>query len=265
MAERFAHGPTVAVHGRTAVASTRPRPHENARMPVLPFDLRPEQVRAAAVLGVPLLLALGLWVFALVGSDAPGTPDVAAVDDTEDGDAGAVDDGAADGGTADGGTADGEGTGADASDPAVAGGPVTVDFDQVCEVELDPAEHEDPRPWDFPDCERAPIALEGTQTQWVVVVASLWGADFSETQALARLDERGRGELLWSTHYPSLNPGLWVVVEGPFPDQDTADEAADELGNGAYARALSDDEGDRYCIADDGCVGERVRAEESTR
>ncbi|MFA9429872.1 hypothetical protein [Egicoccus sp. AB-alg2] len=234
-------------------------------MPRPRIAVRPEQVRAAVLLGAPLLLALTLWVVALVTDTGPfdaGTvasrPDAvesgtgAGGDDDADDDADAPADGRAEDDQAEESAESEEGRDDAGDEPEV----VTVEFDDVCAVELDPSEHDDPRPWDFEDCERAPITLGDGERQWVVVVASLWGDDFTEREALARLDERGRGRLLWSSHYPSLNPGLWVVVEGPFPDEEAAERAAERIGNGAYARELSDDEGDRYCIATDGCVGE---------
>ena len=73
-------------------------------------------------------------------------------------------------------------------------------------------------------------------------------------EARERADGAGR-DLLWSSHYPSLNPDLWVLFDGPFDDEDAATDAADAIGGGSYPRVLSDDDGDRYCIADDGCVG----------
>jgi hypothetical protein len=91
----------------------------------------------------------------------------------------------------------------------------------------------------------------------VVVVQSLSGDDFTEAEALERVDTIGDGQqLLWSSHYPSLNPDLWVVIEGPFDGEAAAAARADEVGGGAYPRELSDDEDDRYCVAADGCMGQ---------
>ena len=225
-----------------------------------------EQLRAAAILGALLLLSIGLWIFAVLttgsetpqrdvfagieadpgapdaGSPSPGPSDPADTDtDTDDEAAGAdTDDGQADG------SADGE-------DATTA----RLDFDGICVVEVeDDLASEELRPWRFEECERAPIALEGAQERWVAVVASLSGDDFTEAEALERIDGDDERLLLWSSHYPSLNPGLWVIVEGPFADQTAATSAAQRLGGGAYPRALTDDEGDRYCVAADGCAGE---------
>ncbi len=84
-------------------------------------------------------------------------------------------------------------------------------------------------------------------------MASLSGAEFTEDEALDRLDT---GQLLlWSSEYPSLNPGLWVIVEGPFETEAEAGRAARRIGNGAYPRALTDDTDDRYCALARGCAG----------
>ncbi|MFA9445561.1 hypothetical protein [Egicoccus sp. AB-alg6-2] len=225
--------------------------------------LRREQLRAAVLLAVPMLLALVLWG-AVLGADrdgvgaesVAGVPEGSGGDDEAD--TGSVEatgesrreraerEGATAGGAA------GRGPSEDTDEP------VTIEFDGRCEVEVEPAEQDDElRPWHFDACEHAPIPLTGSQKRWIVVVASLWGEDFTEREARARVEATGGGaQLLWSSHYPSLNPDLWVVAEGPFDDEDAAQRAADRIGGGAYARELSDDEGDRYCIAADGCVGE---------
>lgn len=92
-----------------------------------------------------------------------------------------------------------------------------------------------------------------------MVRASLASSDLDAPDAERRADElEARGGVLWSSHYPSLNPGLWVVFDGPFPDADAAAQAADAIGGGTYPRALTVDEDDRYCVADDGCRGERT-------
>jgi hypothetical protein len=224
-----------------------------------------EQVRAAAVVVGLLLLSLSAWfVLGLVTTDPqPRAPDVlggpapaeppprsggesAAGGQSED-EADDPDQAPTDG--ADDATDDAEGPDEGGTEP------VTIDFDGVCRVEVEPAEQtSDPRPWDFEACERAPISLQGAETRWIVVLDSLAGEDFTEAEALGRT--RGDQRLLWSTHYPSLNPDLWVVVEGPYDDRPAAIEAAERLGGGAYPRELSDDEGDRYCVAADGCIGE---------
>lgn len=217
-----------------------------------------EQRRAAAILTGLVLGALVIWVVAmattgsqtvrpdLFGSAAPGaTPPASG----EAGASGQDEDG---GGTAEADGGDGE----EAADPPDEDGSNrTIDFDGRCTVQLAADEEvEQPRPWQFEACERAPIDLEGGRTAWVVIVASLAGDEFTEAAALDRL---GAGQLLlWSSHYPSLNPGLWVIVEGPFDSQDDARRAARRVGNSAYPRALTDDADDRYCALADGCGGE---------
>lgn len=215
-----------------------------------------ERIRAAVIVGGLLLVSLLAWlVLALVTTDPqPRAPDVlggpapSSPPPRPGGDP----------------TAEGPDEPADApaddADDADDGddGPterVTIDFDGVCTVEVDAAaQTSDPRPWDFAACDRAPIALQAGETRWIVVLDSLAGADFDESEAVARTS--GDQQLLWSTHYPSLNPDLWVVVDGPYDDRASAVEAAERLGGGAYPRELSDDAGDRYCVAADGCVGE---------
>lgn len=229
-----------------------------------------EQRRAAAILTGLVLGALVIWVVAmattgsqtvrpdLFGSTAPGATPPASGE--ADGSSGTDASGEA---GADGPGEDGEGTtaadepdGEEEPDPSDEDGePRTIDFDGRCTVQLAADEQvEQPRPWQFDACERAPIDLEGGRTAWVAIVGSLSGAEFSEAAALDRLDA---GQvLLWSSHYPSLNPGLWVIVEGPFDTEDDARRAARRLGNGAYPRALTDDADDRYCALADGCGGE---------
>lgn len=134
-----------------------------------------------------------------------------------------------------------------------------VDFDGVCDalVPLDELERGTVRAWDV-GCSTAPVALDQDESRWVVVVASLNGDDFTEGAALDRANALGLpGNVLWSSHYPSLNPDLWVVFDGPFPTQEAANDAAVSRDDASYPRVLSDDDGDRYCIAADGCRGER--------
>lgn len=137
-----------------------------------------------------------------------------------------------------------------------------VSFDGVCDVWLtrDELATQLVRPWQFPgECPSAPVSLEGVSERWIVVVASLNGNDFRFDEALARATESGlHGQVLWSSHYSSLNPDLWVVYDGPFPDRGSAATAAQRRGGSSYPRVLSDDTGDRYC-ADvvDNCAGER--------
>ena len=220
-----------------------------------------ERSRAAAIVVALLLASLGLWAVALlttgsadperdvpVDIDPGATPSEpgageagAAAPEEEPGGQARADDGAADDGADD----DGEGSRA------------TVDLGGGCVVEVpDDAPVDQLRPWQFEECDRAPIALAGSEERWVAVIESLSAEDFSEDEALERLGTDEDRLLLWSSHYPSLNPGLWVIVEGPFEDQESATETARRIGGGTYPRALTDDDGDRYCVAADGCVGE---------
>lgn len=227
-----------------------------------------EQLRAAVILGVLVLLSIGIWAVAALttGPDTAredvfagiepnpeppdtGSPSSGPSDAPESDDHGAADD--------DGAVSDGDGTDRDGSDDGGDGTTERIDFDGVCVVEVEgDLAPEERRPWRFDACERAPITLEGTQERWVAIVASLSGDDFTEAEALQRIDGDDERLLLWSSHYPSLNPGLWVIVEGPFEDRAAATNAAQRLGGGAYPRALTDDDDDRYCVAADGCVGE---------
>jgi hypothetical protein len=228
-----------------------------------------EQRRAILVIGGLLLVSFFAWfVLGLVTSDpeprepsvlggpAPSSPPPRAGEEpAADADADGADeaDQTDDADDADGTEAAQDDAGDEPAD--VATDRVTIDFDGVCSVEVDPDEQTtSPRPWHFEDCARAPIELRGTQTRWIVVLDSLAASDFTEAEALDRASDDQ--QVLWSSHYPSLNPDIWVVADGPFDDRDAAIEAAERLGGGAYARELSDDEGDRYCVAADGCVGE---------
>lgn len=135
-----------------------------------------------------------------------------------------------------------------------------ITLDGRCTVEIrDEQATERLRPWEFAACEYAPVDPD-RDGSWIVVVGSLNGDDFDEADARDRAAELGRSrQLLWSSHYASLNPNLWVIYEGPYPDEDSADAAASRMGSSHYARVLSDDEDDRYCLAADGCAGERDR------
>ncbi len=151
--------------------------------------------------------------------------------------------------------------GAEPSEPDEAPGDtgtVQLDFDGVCTVEVEAEDVDDPRPWHFDECTSAPIELTAGDERWVVVIASLSDEGYDEVAARERAAEEGfEDNLLWSSHYPSLNPGLWVVFDGPFGDQQEARSAAAEIGGGSYPRVLSDDDDDRYCVAADGCVGDQ--------
>lgn len=131
----------------------------------------------------------------------------------------------------------------------------TVDLDGACTAEVDAGLSVDElRAWQLPDCDWAPID-PGPDGTWVLVVTSLNGDDFDAPEAEQRARAEGLpGRVLWSTHYGSLNPDLWVVYDGPFSSEATASEAAYP---GSYPRKLSDDPEDRYCMAADGCQGER--------
>lgn len=216
-----------------------------------------ERSRAAAIIGALLLGSLGLWGVALLTTgSADRERDVlagAADGSVEGGDDAAADDGgASDGAAADGAAADDDAAADDGDGPRT-----SVDLGGGCVVEVaEDTPVDQLRPWQFEECDRAPIVLSGAQERWVTVIESLSDADFSEAEALARLEGETDRLLLWSSHYPSLNPGLWVIVAGPFPDRAAATEAARRIGGGAYPRALTDDDADRYCVAADGCVGE---------
>lgn len=119
-------------------------------------------------------------------------------------------------------------------------------------VGIDPA---DVRAWDVAGCDLAPVALPSGQQRWIVVRASLNGAAATVDAARASAERAGADGLLWSSYYASLNPDLWVVFDGPFATRAEAEAAARSRGGGAYERVLSDDEGDRYCIAPGGCTG----------
>jgi hypothetical protein len=136
---------------------------------------------------------------------------------------------------------------------------LTINFDGVCDAQVPRsiAEAGGVRPWNV-GCATAPVSLE-FGPRWIIVVASLNGADTTESDARDRAASVGlSGKVLWSSHYPSLNPNLWVVYDGPYLDEATARASAQRRGADSYARTLSDSEGDRYCLAADGCVGERA-------
>lgn len=207
-------------------------------------------MRATAVLVVPLAAALLLWIVA-VATDTPGPATGDALSPAQQQGSGHDDDAV--------GRREADQRSGTRTDDDRADGPVVVDFDGVCEVEVAAdAQVEDLRPWQFPECERAPVAVSGAASSWIVVLASLSGDDFSEADALRRLEQDPDGRhLLWSSHYPSLNPDLWVVAAGPFADEDVATRTAERIGG--YPRELSDDPDARYCATSDGCAGERRR------
>lgn len=233
----------------------------------------PEQRRAAAILGGLVLGAIVIWIVAMVttgsqtvgpevfaGADleaAPSTsePDAsggAGADAGNDSDTDSDTDTDADGTDADG--TDADGTDADDQDSDTdADGTDVGNEDSDDDADGTDAGNEEDAPADADDTTRA-IDLEAEDGTWVTIVASLAGDDFTEAAARDRLDT---GQvLLWSSDYPSLNPGLWVIVEGPFDTEDEARSAARRLGSGAYPRALTDDTDDRYCSLANGCDGE---------
>jgi hypothetical protein len=222
-----------------------------------------EQLRAAAILGGLVLGALVLWIVAMTTTGSQTSrPDLFAdaeieaapsAEDPDPSDGAAADEQGADGGTSnDDANEQGEaGQGEGDEDPGTADDPDGEEEPDPADEEADPADDEADPADDDPA--RA-IDLEGAPAAWVAIVSSLSGDDFSEAAARDRLDA---GQvLLWSSDYPSLNPGLWVIVEGPFDTEGEARRAARRIGNGAYPRALTDDEDDRYCALANGCGGE---------
>lgn len=222
-----------------------------------------ERMIAAIAIGGLLLTSLAIWLFAVVltgsGDGEATTGDAATGSGEETTDVGDTGEGEGEG--PDAGEA-GDDVGESATDdsatngdePEVVADERTVDFDGRCTVELDAVDADRPlRPWQFDECDGAPVDLDGGDGRWIVVIASMDG-EMEQAQARSRTEDHGAGYgLLWSTHYPSLNPGWWVVFDGPFSEEDAATDVADSIGGGAYPRLLSDDEGDRYCIAEDGC------------
>jgi hypothetical protein len=213
-------------------------------------DRRRQLVAFGAVCGL-LVSAFGLWAVAILTSDdrlgIAAAPSPAAEPPPED-----------DGGDP-AGRSDEPEPGSEDGDP-VDDELTPVTIDGVCTVELPSIERDAPRSaWEYPDCTYAPVAVQDRRERWIVVRASMGSADFDADEAEQRAGELGvDGGVLWSSHYPSLNPDLWVVFDGPFPDAAAARGAADLVDGEAYARALTTDENDRFCIAADGCVGERA-------
>lgn len=106
----------------------------------------------------------------------------------------------------------------------------------------------------------APIDVSGGPV-WISVASSLNAQDFGRADAVERHDTISGSTtepsgVLLSDRYPSLNPNLWVVYLGPFVSEERAADACAGLSP-CYPRILSDDADDRYCMAADGCVGER--------
>lgn len=221
---------------------------------------RHRQLIAMAWIGGMLLLALAVWVVLMVGGgrDRPVASDDGLRPDLEAN--GPSDSGANDTDsheppvTAEGDTDPAE-VPADEPDEET----TSVTLDEVCTITLSVEEAASAIgwPWEHEACEHAPIEVEEGEEAWIVVRASMAATDFGAQDAERRADDLDvDGGVLWSTHYPSLNPDLWVVYEGPFSGPVAAREAAEAVEGEAYARALTIDEADRFCIAEDGCVGE---------
>ncbi len=218
--------------------------------------------RRNAIIGLSVLVlaAVGIVGAAIVFTDSPSAPtDGLAITEEQQGPAEAP------GGMPEDAPGDGEAAPSDGAEGAIeepgeaeespSGSPdgtEEVDFDGVCTVEVDREGFGDDRaelrPWRFEECTSAPVVLADAEDErWIVVVASLSGSEFDEAGALDRAEGHGLdGNVLWSSHYPSLNPDLWVVFDGPFEDQDAAADAATDRGGGAYARLLADEAGARY-------------------
>lgn len=123
-----------------------------------------------------------------------------------------------------------------------------VTIDGVCTVELDAAERDATplRAWEYADCAHAPVPLDDGGERWIVIRASMPSGDVDAAAAQERARDLGvDGGVLWSSHYPSLNPDFWVAYDGPFPDAEGARSAAEAVDGEAYARALTTDGGDR--------------------
>ena len=246
---------------------------------------------SGAVIGGFLLLTAGVVVSLIIADRQPADelaidgevagPDTDEADDTADDETqtsdgeetgdDAQDPGLSDTGTAEeataneGGASSGEDAGNGASSDAQGaddatsgtGERIEVSVDGRCTAEVDSVEEAASiKAWELDGCASAPVALDDADERWIAVVAS-FSAGMDESEARERADNMGF-DLLWSSHYPSLNPQLWVVFDGPFDDEAAATQAADRIGDGAYPRVMSDNDDDRYCIADDGCIGGTV-------
>ena len=249
------------------------RGFEPARTPSLAEGVdRRQQMVAFAWIGGLVLFVLGLWMVAILTSGDDGGLEIAAepvpapqsaVPHDDDPDDEAAEEDPDPEGSDDADPAADDADPAPDPDPDGADADVTsVTIDEVCTVELRVTERDDTarlRAWDYPDCAYAPVTVEERRERWIVVRASMSSGDFDVEAAEERADELGvDGGVLWSSHYPSLNPDLWVVYEGPFEGRDDARDAAEAVDGEAYARALTVDDGDRFCIAADGCRGERA-------
>lgn len=218
---------------------------------------RRRQVVALAWVGGLVLVVLVLWAVAVVSSsdsarvgeatalpgDAPTEDRSNAVPPGADGTTGAED---ASGGTeagadmlapGDGGADTDDDTGDEEADD---GNLASITFDGVCTVDVPAVDRDAQRPWQHEACTYAPVDLKGGE-RFIVVRASLPPAQVDAAEAEQRAaDADPDARVLWSSHYPSLNRGFWVVFEGPFTDIDTARDAAAARGAGAYVRSLTD-------------------------
>jgi hypothetical protein len=225
-----------------------------------PGDGRGRTIVLSALLVVVLAL-VGTVSFLVLGSDGDDAPTLTAAEQADDDrEGGEGRDGPAETDPPDEGAADGPPE--DDQDAAPADTEATleeIDLDGQCTAVID-VSTDDPalaRAWDH-DCTYAPVELADDETRWIVVVASLNGGDFTGEEALDRASQEGlAGQVLWSSHYPSLNPDLWVVYDGPFESESAASSASSRFAGGAYPRELADDPSRRYCLASDGCTGER--------
>lgn len=198
----------------------------------------------AGLAAASLLLWGGLAVVASDPSDRPGRADRDTV-------AGGADDGAStdtsdtdDADTAPDGDADGADDGTDADERGEGADDDAEDADADDEdADAEDADDEDDEdtPGPSPD-DHEPLDPSRGDERFIVVVASYASGPSAQRDAEAWAEREGHEpQLLWSSHYPALQPDLWVVFEGPYPDRDAARAAADRLGGGAYLRDLAAD------------------------
>jgi hypothetical protein len=271
-----AYGDDPAPGGGEGVSETPEDPGWNRTSSRQAVWLDPERRNAVIGLAALFLVAAGIVGAAIIFTDPPEPPSVdgvSALDETttpaeapeapDEGGASDEGEGANEGNEGLMEPDDGEEDGG--PDEAVEDPPEgeRIDFDGVCTVTVGGSEGsaeeaeegaagdevaDEPRPWHFDECTSAPVELADSGDQrWIVVLASLPRNEYDEGSARERADELGfEQQVLYSSHYPSLNPDLWVVYDGPFADEDEARTAAAEHGGGAYPRVLADEGGDRY-------------------
>lgn len=70
-----------------------------------------------------------------------------------------------------------------------------------------------------------PLEASGPEFDtWAIILESLSTADFSLEEAIQRASEQsGPADVLLSDDYPSLNPGFWVIFNGPYNTGSDAD------------------------------------------